>query len=179
LPFKLNHDRRHHIPRQKHRVINSASYDAALRQRGSLTVWFTDEAIEDWRAEPRITPGGQPCYSPLAILTALTLRAMFRLALRQTEGLIGSIVGLLGLDLHVPDHSTLSRREDAGGAAPAAAPERRAPALAGGQHRPAPMRRGRVAVGEARHQDATVLEKAAHRRGRRQSVGALNGRRAR
>ncbi len=110
MPFKLNHDRRHHIPRQKHRVINSASYDAALRQRGSLTVWFTDEAIEDWRAEPRITPGGQPCYSPLAILTALTLRAMFRLALRQTEGLIGSIVGLLGLDLRVPDHSTLSRR---------------------------------------------------------------------
>jgi hypothetical protein len=51
LPFKLNQDRRH-IPRQKHRVTNSAAYDAALRQRGSLTVWFTDEAIEGWRAEP-------------------------------------------------------------------------------------------------------------------------------
>ena len=110
MPFKLNHDRRGHIPRQKHRVINSAAYDAALRQRGSLTVWFTDEAIEGWRATPRTTPGGQPCYSPLAILTALTLRAVFRLALRQTEGLIGSIVGLLGLALAVPDHSTLSRR---------------------------------------------------------------------
>ena len=110
MPFKLNHDRRCHIPRQKHRVINSASYDAALRQRGSLTVWFTDNAIENWRAEPRITPGGQPWHSPLAILTALTLRAVFRLALRQTEGLIGSIVGLLGLKLRVPDHSTLSRR---------------------------------------------------------------------
>ncbi len=110
MPFKLNHDCRCHIPRQKHRVINSASYDAALRQRGSLTVWFTDNAIENWRAEPRITPGGQPWHSPLAILTALTLRAVFRLALRQTEGLIGSIVGLLGLELRVPDHSTLSRR---------------------------------------------------------------------
>jgi len=55
-------------------------------------------------------PGGQPWYSPLAILTALTLRAVFRLALRQTEGLIGSIIGLLGLELRVPDHSTLSRR---------------------------------------------------------------------
>ena len=110
MPFKLNHDRRCHIPRQRHRVTNSAVYDAALRQRGSLTVWFTDAAIEDWRAAPRTTPGGQPCYSPLAILTALTVRAVFRLALRQTEGLIGSIIGLLGLQLRVPDHSTLSRR---------------------------------------------------------------------
>jgi len=110
LPFKLNQDRRQHIPRQKHRVTNSAAYDAALRQRGSLTIWFTDEAIEGWRAEPRTTAGGQPRYSPLVILAALTLRAVFRLALRQTEGLIGSIIGLLGLGLRVPDHSTLSRR---------------------------------------------------------------------
>ena len=65
---------------------------------------------EAWRAEPRTTRGGQPWYSPLAILTALTLRAVFRLALRQTEGLIGSILRLLGLDLAVPDHTTLSRR---------------------------------------------------------------------
>ena len=56
------------------------------------------------------TPGGQPWYSPGAILTALTLRAVFRLVLRQIEGLIGSIIGLLGLELDVPDHSTLSRR---------------------------------------------------------------------
>ena len=110
MPFKLNQDRRLHIPRQKHRVTNSAVYDAALRQRGSLTVWFTDEAIEGWRAAPRTILGGQPWYSPLAVLTGLTLRAVFRLALRQTEGLIGSIIGLLGLALAVPDHSTLSRR---------------------------------------------------------------------
>ncbi len=110
MPFKLNQDRRRHVPRQKHRVTNSAAYDAALRQRGSLTVWFTDEAIAGWRAELRTTPGGQPWYSPLAILTALTLRAVFRLALRQAEGLIGSVIGLLGLELRVPDHSTLSRR---------------------------------------------------------------------
>ena len=110
LPFKLNQDRRRRIPKQKRKVMNWRAYDASLRQRGSLTVWFADEAIEGWRAEPRTTPGGQPCYSPLAILMALTLRAMFRLALRQTEGLIGSVIGLLGLDLAVPDHSTLSRR---------------------------------------------------------------------
>jgi Transposase DDE domain len=113
VPFKTHAARRHHIPRQRHRVTNWAAYEAALRQRGSLTVWFTEEAIAAWRAEPRTTRGGQPWYSPLAILTALTLRAVFRLALRQTEGLIGSILHLLGLDLAVPDHTTLSRRAEA------------------------------------------------------------------
>jgi hypothetical protein len=110
VPFKLNQDRRHHIPRQKHKVTNWREYDASLRQRGSLTVWFTAEAVEAWAAEPRTTRGGQPWYSALAILTALTLRAVFRLAYRQTEGLIGSVIGLLGLTLRVPDHTTLSRR---------------------------------------------------------------------
>ena len=113
MPFKANASRRHHIPRQQYRVTNWAEYDASLRQRGSLTVWFSEEAIAAWRAEPRTTRGGQPHYSALAIRTALTLRAVFRLALRQTEGLIGSILQLLGLDLAVPDHSTLSRRAEA------------------------------------------------------------------
>jgi hypothetical protein len=110
VPFKANAARRHRIPQQRHRVTNWAAYDAALRQRGSLTVWFSEEAIATWRAEPRTTRGGQPHYSALALRTALTLRAVFRLALRQTEGLIGSVLQLLGLDLAVPDHSTLSRR---------------------------------------------------------------------
>src|SRR5215208_5658597 len=110
LPFKLNQNRRHHIPRQRRKVTNWPAYDASLRQRGSLTVWVSDEAIASWRAEPRTTRGGQPWYSELAILTSLTLRAVFRLAYRQTEGLIGSIIGLLGLDLPVPDDTTLSRR---------------------------------------------------------------------
>jgi hypothetical protein len=101
-----------------------------LRRRGSLTVWFTVAAIAAWRAEPRTTPGGQPHYSTLAITTALTMRTVFGLALRQTEGLIGSVVALLGLALAVPDHSTLSRSA----------------AFAGGQHRPE-ARRGRRMAG--------------------------------
>ena len=93
MPFKLNQGRRHQIPKQKHKLMNWREYDASLRQRGSLTVWFTDEAIEAWRAEPRTTPGGQPWYSSLAIL-------------------IGSVIGLLGLDLAASDHSTLCRRAE-------------------------------------------------------------------
>ena len=110
MPFKHHAKHRHHIAKPRYRVTNGPEYDAALRRRGSLTVWFTDEAIAAWRAEPRTTPGGQPHYSALAIMTALTMRAVFRLALRQTEGLIGSVITLLGLDLTVPDHSTMSRR---------------------------------------------------------------------
>ena len=102
---------RSHIPRQKFRLsTNWRDYEAALRSRGSLTIWFTAKAIADWRAQPRATPGGQRHYSDLAIETALTLRAVFGLALRQTEGLVGSIMQLLGIDLPVPDHTTFSRR---------------------------------------------------------------------
>jgi hypothetical protein len=110
LPFKYHAEHRHHIPKPRYRVTNWAEYDASLKRRGSLTVWFTDEAVAAWRAEPRTTPGGQPHYSALAITTALTMRIVFGLGLRQTEGLIGSVIELLGLDLSVPDHSTLSRR---------------------------------------------------------------------
>src|SRR3954451_24624594 len=112
MPFKANADRRHRIPKQRQKVTNWAEYDAGLHARGSLTVWFTAEAVEGWRAEARTGRGRQPTYSNLAIATALTLRALFRLALRQTEGLVGSILQLLGLDLAVPDHSTLSRRAE-------------------------------------------------------------------
>jgi hypothetical protein len=112
VPFKAKTACRRHIPKQRHRVTNWAEYDAGLRARGSLTVWFTPEAVAAWVAPPRTGRGGQPTYSDLAIATALTLRAVFRLALRQTEGLIGSVLQLLDLDLPVPDHSTLSRRAE-------------------------------------------------------------------
>jgi hypothetical protein len=110
VPFNHHAAHRHHIPKPRYRVRNWPEYDAAPRWRGSLTVWFTDQAITAWRAEPRTTPGGRPYYSALAIATALTPRAVVPLALRQTEGLIGSVIALLGLALTVPDHSTMCRR---------------------------------------------------------------------
>jgi len=60
MPHKANAARRHHIARPKRRVTNWAEYDASLRQRGSLTVWFTEDAIAHWKAAPRTTPDGQP-----------------------------------------------------------------------------------------------------------------------
>jgi hypothetical protein len=110
LSFKLYSKGRRDIARQRHRVTNWREYDASLRNRGSLIIWFAPAAIAGWKAQPRTTPGGQRHYSDLAIETALTLRAVFRLALRQSEGLIGSIMKMLEIDLPVPDHTTLSRR---------------------------------------------------------------------
>src|SRR3954463_10062376 len=102
LPFKLNQDRRRHIPEQKRKVVNWREYDESLRRRGGLTGWFSGAVMEGGEGRPRPGRGGQPEYSDLAILTALTFKAVFRLAYRQTEGLIGSVIGLLGLDLAVP-----------------------------------------------------------------------------
>ena len=61
MPHKVNAAHRQGSPRAKRRVTNWKDYDAALRQRGSLTVWLTEEAITAWQAEPRTTevaPGG-------------------------------------------------------------------------------------------------------------------------
>ena len=90
-------------------ISNLGTHDDGKEAQGALCT-IVQHVIASWRAAPRTTPGGQPNYSDLAITTALMLRAVFRLALRQTEGLIGSILHLLGLELPVPDHSTIGRR---------------------------------------------------------------------
>jgi len=55
MPFKANTDRRHHIPKRKRKVTNWPAYDASLRPRDSLTVWFSDEATTARQAAPRTT----------------------------------------------------------------------------------------------------------------------------
>jgi transposase len=107
---KNSRSRVHPNYKARHRVRNWAEYDQALVRRGDLTIWFTPEAISAWQPPAEGLRGGQRRYSDVAIETALTLRVLFRLAWRQTEGLLGSIFKLLGLDLSAPDHTTLSRR---------------------------------------------------------------------
>jgi Transposase DDE domain len=94
----------------KYRVQNWPTYEASLRQRGDIVIWFDEGAVGAWNAQPSGRPGGQQQYSDLAIITALTLPTVFRLALRQTEGFVASLIRLMDLDLRAPDHTTLSRR---------------------------------------------------------------------
>jgi hypothetical protein len=110
MPNKFNAERRHHIPKMKSTVTNWAVYEADLRRRGSLTMWITEDAISAWHAAPRATPGGQATYSDGVIETCLMLRTAFKLPLRQAEGLMLSVVELLGREMAVPDHTTVSRR---------------------------------------------------------------------
>lgn len=94
----------------RYRITNWPSYDRGLVERGSLTVWFSPAAIEAWKPNQTGRRGGQRRYSDVAVQTALHLRLLLGLPWRQTEGLLQSLVKLVGLDLEVPDHTTLSRR---------------------------------------------------------------------
>ena len=93
-----------------YRVGNWAEYDRALVRRGDVTLWLTPDAIATWAAAGVGRRSGQLQYSDLAIATALTLSLIFHVPLRQTEGFLTSIFGMLGVDLTAPDHTTLSRR---------------------------------------------------------------------
>jgi hypothetical protein len=107
MPHKHNDDRRHHIPKMAFKVRNWPEYEAGLRWRGSLTLWIEDAALGQWQT---VGPGGEARYSDAAIQTTLMVRAAFRLALRQTEGLMASVITLMDLTLSAPDHTTMSRR---------------------------------------------------------------------
>ncbi len=118
--MNIGHDMGHRYPKrsqlkynkQRYRVRNWREYEAGLRKRGDLTLWFSEEAIAAWRAPTGEKPGGQTVYSDLAIEAGLTVRLVYRLALRQTEGFLQSISTLLNLGLRIPDHTTLSRRSN-------------------------------------------------------------------
>ncbi len=110
MPHKFNASRRHKIARQKFKITNCTAYNESLRQRGDLTVWVSDETLCSWFAARRTSRGGQPKYSDLAITLCLSLRIVYGLPLRQTQGLMRSVTKLMGLDIAVPDFSTLSRR---------------------------------------------------------------------
>ena len=94
----------------QYRVRNWPEYEAGLQKRGDLTVWLSDEALDTWRETPSGKPGGQRTYADIAIEAALTIRMVFNLPLRQTEGFLCSLAELREIDLPIPDHTTLSLR---------------------------------------------------------------------
>jgi Transposase DDE domain len=110
MPFKANEARRHQFPKARYRVSNWREYDQALRERGSLTVWFTPEAVAAWHPLPTGKRGRSRSYSDVAIETGHLLRCAFGRPWRQTEGLLRSIATLLGVGIEIPDHTTFSRR---------------------------------------------------------------------
>ena len=93
--FLISPPRAHKFAKKKYRVTNWCGYNESLRNRGDLTVWITGDARKHWAAPRRRSRGGQPRYSDLAITMCLTLGMVYRLPLRQTQGLIRSISKLM------------------------------------------------------------------------------------
>jgi len=96
-------------PPTKYKTTNWSAYNDALKQRGSLTVWFDPDM--SWRAPPTGKRGRQPSFSDAAIQACLTMKVLFGMPLRQTTGFVQSLLKLVGLDWVVPDFSTLCRRQ--------------------------------------------------------------------
>ncbi len=94
----------------KKRDVDWAAYDKSLKQRGSITFWISDDVIASWKAKPTGNKGRTPDFSNMAIEACLTLRLVFKQPLRQTEGLVTSLFGVMDVTLNVPDHTTLSKR---------------------------------------------------------------------
>ena len=99
----------HPTYKTKYRVANWPAYNRALVRRGDVTVWLSSEAIAAWTPRRSGRRGGQRRYSDLAIETALTLRLLYHLPLRQAEGFLHALFGMMRLDLSAPDYTTLSR----------------------------------------------------------------------
>lgn len=110
MPYKHNESRRHKFEKSRYKVTNWPEYNQALRRRGDITIWFTEEAIAGWRPA-RTGARGRPLeYSDLAIETAGFIRQVFRLPLRQTEGFMNSLARIMKADIAIPDFSSISKR---------------------------------------------------------------------
>ena len=99
-------------PKAKYRLRNWAQYNESLKERGSITLWIDEDVIRAWKPDPTAPKkrGGQPAYSDGAIVCLLTVKTVFHLPYRQTEGFAGSISELLEVKLPIPDYTTLNRR---------------------------------------------------------------------
>jgi len=93
------------------KIINWAEYNQALVNRGNFTFWISDDVLAQWRHENDNFKVGRPfTYSDLAIETLLTLRELFRLTYRGTEGFAKSVLSLMQVDVLIPDFTTLAKR---------------------------------------------------------------------
>ncbi|MCP1714091.1 hypothetical protein J2T36_003326 [Kerstersia gyiorum] len=95
--------------RTKYRTTNWKEYNAALKARGSLTLWL-DQSMQ-WLATPSGNRGRSPTFSDAAIQFCLSIKCLFGQPLRQALGMVQSLLRLAKLDWPVPDFSTVCRRQ--------------------------------------------------------------------
>ena len=112
MPNKYAEKKGWDIPKQKYKLSNRNDYNQALRSRGDIEVWLSDDAIEQWYEVERIYDGtGAPkIFSDFAIMVCHEVRQVYRLPLRQCQGFIDSLFRLKDLPLTCPAYSSLSKR---------------------------------------------------------------------
>ena len=112
MPNKYPEKKGWTVPKQKYKITNWSEYNAALRSRGRIDVWISEEAINLWYEEkqPNDGTGAQKTYSDFAILTCHELRLVYKLPLRQCQGFIDSLFEIMDIPLKCPDYSIMSRR---------------------------------------------------------------------
>ena len=94
-----------------YKITNWQSYNESLVRRGDVTLWLEEDVIFGWDHENAQSKVGAPyVYSDEAILCLLSLREVFRLTYRQTEGFGRSLVRLMGVDIKIPDYTSLQKR---------------------------------------------------------------------
>lgn len=112
MPNKYANKKGWKVSKQKYKVNNWPEYNEALRRRGSIEVWISDKAIENWYEQERIYDGtGAPkLFSDFAITICHEVRQVYKLPLRQCQGFINSIFSMMQLPIQCPDYSSLSKR---------------------------------------------------------------------
>ncbi len=97
-------------PKERYRLNNWSEYNESLKKRGSLTIWFDDNVKDNWLYNGKQKPGGKKIYGDIAIEFCLTIRSLFRLPYRQTEGMVGSLMKMMSLELPVLSYTQFNRR---------------------------------------------------------------------
>jgi IS5 family transposase len=96
--------------KDKYRVANWSFYNKSLVNRGNITLYFDESAVEKWYSDSPCQRGGQEIYSDVCIEAIMMLKTVFKLPYRQTEGFVSSLLGLMSLDLYVPSYTQINRR---------------------------------------------------------------------
>jgi hypothetical protein len=110
VQYKHAQSHRHNFNKPKYTVTNWPEYYDALRRRDDITIWFTEAEISEWRPEKTGARGRSQEYSDHAIATAILIRQVFHLPLRQTEGFMNSLTCIMNAAISIPDFSSISRR---------------------------------------------------------------------
>jgi hypothetical protein len=112
MPYKLRNDRRHKFDKVRYKITNWSEYNEALKKRGSVTLWLSDEIIKAWYVDQNKPKerGGQFKYSDIAIEAFLTIKVVYHLPYRGAQGFLSSIMNLMNVAIDVPDYTRVCRR---------------------------------------------------------------------